>query len=125
MGLVTPNFDEVQDSFDAGEYVVQVTGAELGAWEKDGHSTPYVRWEYSTVDEAVAKNNGRKLFDRTALAGKGAFRVQQVYRAATGEPLSADSPSFDTEQLLGRQLKVVVAINEKGYAEVKSYAALG
>lgn len=119
--LVTPNFDEVQDSVDAGEYAVRVVGAEHGEWEKDGRKTPYVNWSMDTFNEQDPKNNGRRVFDRTPIAGKGAFRLQNFYRAATGEALKGP---FETEQLIGRELKITVAINDKGYTEVKSYAQL-
>jgi len=123
--LIEPNLSEVQDSLEAGVYTVQVSGAQVGQWDKEGRVTPYVKWELSTIDEADAKNNGRKLWDSTPVSGRGVFRLQNFYRAVTGETLSKEAPSFDTEQLVGRQLKVTVAINAAGYTEVKSYQALG
>lgn len=116
--LVEPNFDEIQEDVTPGEYAVRITGADVDKWEKDGRVTHFVKWTLETTGEQEAKNNGRKIFDRTALNGKGAFRLKNLYVAATGE---SPSGQFDTEMLLGRELKVVVDKDAKGYLNVKSY----
>lgn len=116
--LVTPDFNEIQEDVGPGEYSVRITGADVDKWEKDGRTTHFVKWTLETTGETDAKNNGRKIFDRTALNGKGAFRLKNLYVAATGE---APSGQFDTEMLLGRELKVVVDKDAKGYLNVKSY----
>jgi len=121
MALVQPNFDEVQSEIIPGEYRVRIVGAEQGTWEKEGRTTTFVKWTLETTDESEPKNNGRKIFERTAVNGKGAFRLQRLYKAATGESLAG---AFDTEQLLGKELKVAVELDAKGYTNVKSFAAI-
>ena len=124
MSLITPNLDDVQDSFVAGEYKVRIVGTEQGKWENDRGITHYLKVTMETFDEAEPKNNGRKLFDRVPFTGGGAFRIVNLYAAATGEKLNRENPSFDTEMLIGRELKVVVDINDKGYTEIKSVSSI-
>lgn len=121
MPTVTPDLSDVQDPFEPGEYKVRVTGYKFDEWPpKDGRpSTKYVNWELSTFSESETKNNGRKLFHRTPLNGGGAFRIQRFYSACTGEQLKKGE-SFDTDMLMGRELAVVVEINDKGYTEIRA-----
>lgn len=126
MSLITPNLDEIQESIEAGEYKVRITKVGTGAWaanERRGE-LPYLDVVLDTFDEAEAKNNGRKIFHKMPLQGKGAFLVSNFYAAATGEKISKDQPSFDTEQLMGREMTMIVNINDAGYTEVKSVRAI-
>lgn len=119
MALVTPDFSEVAEEITPGEYTVRVVGAEEGSWEKDGRTTRFIKWTMETLNEADPKNNGRRIYERTALNGKGAFRLQRLYKAAVGESLKG---GFDTEQLLGKEVRVVVETDAKGFTNVKSFA---
>lgn len=123
MALIQPSFDEVQDSVEAGTYAVRIVDSKVDTWSgKDGKpDTPYVLWTMETFNEEDPKNNGRKVFDRTPASGKGAFRLQNLFKAATGEKISGE---FETTQLHSRELKVVVALDDKGYTNVKAYAPL-
>ena len=100
--LVTPSFDEIQDEVSPGTYKVIVKKGEVKEWQT---GTQYINWELETVGEAEPKNNGRRIFHKTPIAGKGAFRLQQMYRAATQQVLTG---AFDTEQLVGKQIVVEV-----------------
>lgn len=121
--LVTPDFTEVQDQVEAGAYKATVKSGEIKEWPKGGQ---YVNWELETFGETEPKNNGRRIFHKTALSGKGAFQLQKFYRAATGQALTG---GFDTEQLIGRKLEVTLADGIRdgqptGYIEVKNVKAL-
>ncbi len=126
MSLITPNLDEIQEAIEAGEYKVRVTKVETDVWaanEKRGE-LPYLKVTLDTFDEEEPKNNGRKIFYNMPIAGKGAFLVSNFYAAATGEKISKDAPSFDTEQIMGCELTMIVDINDAGYTEVKSVRSI-
>ena len=125
MSLVTPNFDEIQDEVAPGVYKCTVKKAEKKAWPNGGE---YINWQLETYGESEPKNNGRAVWHKTALSGRGAFVLQKFYRAATGEMLTG---AFDTEQLLGKrvEVEVVAGVNRttgeaSGYNEVKSVKAV-
>lgn len=124
MSLITPNLDEVQEAIEAGVYKVQVTKVETGVWNTQKGDLPYLKVHLDTFEEVNPKNNGRKIFYSMPLAGKGAFLVANFYRACTGESINKENPSFDTEQIMGRQLEVTVDINSAGYTEVKTVKAI-
>lgn len=118
--LIKPSFDEVQDAIAPGTYRCIVKKADLKDWPNGGQ---YINWELETFGEENTKNNGRRLFHKTATSGKGAFTLQQMYMAAVGTALTGE---FDTEQLLGKSVAVEVidGIDRKsgeptGYVEVK------
>jgi len=119
--LVEPNFDEVQDRVEPGIYKVRIKDSKIGKWEgKDGKKdTTYIGWQMETFGETDDKNNGRSIFHNTPIEGKGAFRLQDFYRAAMGEELAG---KFDRTMLYGRELKVTIAPqkNQPEYNEVKS-----
>lgn len=128
--LITPDFTDVADSVTAGTYSVRITDAKVDKWEgRDGKpDTPYVNWRMETFGEPEEKNNGRSIFLKTAVIGKGAFRLRDLYKAATKQDLSGGN--FDTEQLLGKEVKVTVIDgkdregNPTGYTEVKAIKPL-
>lgn len=120
MALVKPDFSEIAEEIQPGTYKVRVRKGEVKEWPSGG---VYVNWELETFGESESKNNGRRLFYKTNADGKGAFVLQKFYRAATGAALTG---SFDTEQLVGKELAVEVVegtnrtTGEKtGYTEVK------
>lgn len=118
MSLVTPDFSEIQEDVTPGTYRVVVKKGEVKEWPNGG---TYVNWELETFGEPEAKNNGRRIFHKTSTSGKGAFTLQQIYRAAVGQALTGP---FDTEQIIGKQVAVEVVAGMKngeptGYNEVK------
>ena len=119
--LVQPDLSEVQDIVGPGTYKCIVKKGEVKEWPNGGH---FINWEMETYGEADPKNNGRRIYHKTSISGKAAFRLQQFYQAAVGAPLSGQ---FDTEQLVGKQLsiEVVDGMDRKtgeptGYTEVKT-----
>ncbi len=119
--LVKPSFDEVMDEVTPGTYKGVVKNGVVKEWQSGGQ---YVNWEIETYGETDSKNNGRRIFHKTPLSGKGAFLLQKFYKAATGEALTGQ---FDTEQLVGKcvELQLVDGVNRTtgeatGYTEVKA-----
>lgn len=116
--LVQPDFSEVAEEITAGDYKGIIKKGEVKEWPNGG---AYVNWEIETVGDANPKNNGRRIFHKTSTSGKGAFMLQQIYKAATGETLTG---KFDTEQLVGKTVAVTMADGVRngeptGYVEVK------
>ena len=113
--LITPDFSEIADDLAPGTYNVRVEAAETGEYKT---GTKYIKWTLGTIGSDEPKDNGRKLWHNTIYAGKGAFMFKKFLNAATnGE---AKEGEMDTEQLLGKELTVVAALNDRGYLEVKS-----
>ena len=123
MSLVKPDLTQTSDQVSPGTYKVRIKDAKIGEWEaKDGKpATPYINWRMETFGEEQTKNNGRAVFWRTATAGKGAFQLQNLYKAATGEKLDGE---FDTDQLLGKEIQVTVA-ERNGYTDIQAVKSLG
>lgn len=125
--LVTPDFTDIQDNVKAGSYKVRITGAKFGEWNTDKGTTRFVNWEMETFGEEEEKNNGRKIFHKTPINGKGAFRLQQFYKAAMKTDLAG---AFDTEMLLSKELQVTVIDgvdkegNPTGYTDIKAVKPL-
>lgn len=122
--LIEPKLDEVAEDVVPGEYKVRVTGCQDGEYKT---GTKYLNWRMETFSEEEPKNNGRAIFYKTIYEGRGAFQIQRFYKAATGEPLKG---SFDTEQVIGKEIGVVVDYatdrdgNELSMVEVKSVKKL-
>lgn len=118
MSLVVPDFSEVADAVTAGTYKTIIKKGEVRNWQSGDQ---YVNWELETVGETDPKNNGRKIFHKTSIQGKGAFMLQQFYHAAAGKALVG---KFDTEELVGKQVVVELVDGVRdgqptGYTEVK------
>jgi hypothetical protein len=113
MALITPDFSEIKEDVVPGTYKGIIKKGEVKEWPNGGQ---YVNWEVETYGETEAKNNGRRIFIKTSVSGKGAFVLQKLYKAATGEPLTG---KFDTEQLVGKQVEVDMA-ERNGYIEMKN-----
>lgn len=121
--LVKPSFDEVQDEVVPGTYRGVIKKGDLKEWPSGGQ---YINWEIETYGEAESKNNGRRIFHKTATSGKGAFMLQKFYRAATGQALTGQ---FDTEQLVGKNVEIQIVDGVRdgqptGYTEVKAVRAV-
>ena len=126
MTLINPDFSETQDQVTPGIYKGIIRKGELREWPND--KGKYINWELETYGETEAKNNGRRIFHKTPVDGRGAFRLQQFYRAATGLILAG---TFDTEALIGKQVQVTIidGINRQtgeptGYAEIQTVTAV-
>jgi hypothetical protein len=122
MALITPDFTEVQDTVGIGTYKVRVVDAKAGEWpaKEDRAATPFINWQMKTFAESEEKNNGRSIFLRTPISGKGAFKLRDLYRACIGQDLTGN---FDTEQLFGKEVEVTVT-ERNGYNEVSTIRRL-
>lgn len=118
--LVTPDFSEVAEAITAGTYKCIVKKGEVKEWPSGG---TYVNWELETIGSPEPKNNGRRIYAKTSVGGKGAFMLQQIYQAAVGQALTG---AFDTEQLVGKSVVVDLVDGVRdgqptGYTEVKRF----
>lgn len=120
MGIITPDLSQIKEDVAPGEYHVRVVKSEDGEWAgRDGKpATKFISWTLETMNEADPKNNGRRIWHRTPYTGGGAFRLVNFVKAATGSAISSENPSFDTEEMMGRELVVVCDKNDRGYIEV-------
>lgn len=120
--LVTPNFNEVQDSVGEGIYKVRIVDSKLDAWagnDKRPQPLRYINWTLETFNEEEEKNNGRKIFHKTPIEGPGAYKLQAFYKAATGQECKGP---FDKTALHGQEIEVTVGPqkDKPEYTEVKS-----
>ena len=127
--LIKPDFSDVQDTVGAGEYKCRILNATIDKWAgKDGKpDMPYVNWTLTTFGEQNDKNNDRRIFYKTPIVGKAAYKLQQFYKAAMKQELTG---KFDGEMLYGKEVSVTVIDgmdrngNLTGYTEVKSVRPL-
>lgn len=123
MPIVTPDFSEVQDEVTPGTYSVVVR---KGTLMESQSGFKYINWEMETYGESDTKNNGRRIFLKTPIAGGAAFKLQRFYKAATGEALTG---SLNTEQLHGKKVTVEVVEGvdkngaKTGYTDIKNVRA--
>lgn len=120
--MITPDFTETQDNLGPGEYTFRIVKGELGEWpaKEDRPAIKHIKWEFETCDEDDSKNNGRKTWDRTAIQGKGAFRLKDLADAAD----VSVTDGFEIEDFIGKEVKAVLVQNDK-YVNIQSYAKLG
>ena len=114
MVLIEPDFSEAVESLPAGEYPVRVVGCE----QKDSKAgNVYLNWTLETFGKSSEQLNGRKVFHTTPITGKGAGILKAFVKACGMEV----GGSFDTEELMGAELVVVLAVNpDRAYPEVKA-----
>jgi hypothetical protein len=119
--LVTPNFSEVTDKVGPGIYKARIIDSKVDTWAgRDGKpNTTYIGWTLETFGETEDKNNGRRIFHNTPIEGKGAFRLQDFYRAATGLECTGE---FDRTMLHGTEVELTIAPQaaKPEYNEVKA-----
>lgn len=125
LGPVEINTSEVVDGIPEGTYNVNVVDAEHKT-SKAGN--PYLRWQFTVFGNAETKYNGQAIWHSTPTTGKGAFRLLQLFKAATGERLDKTATKIDPQAILGKQLTITVVNshdqdgNPNGFTEVKSVA---
>lgn len=124
--LIQPDLNDLQKEIVPGAYNVRVVESSIDEWQgKEGKpNTKYVKWVLETFGADTPADNGRRIWHTTPITGRGAFLLTNFYKAAMGESMNTDSPSFDTEQIHGREMHVVVDKNAKGYIEVKAVSSL-
>jgi hypothetical protein len=126
--LAVPDFSDAKEEMKIGSYKVYIKNATPGVWkaknpEEGQKDIPWLNWRMETYDETNPKNNGRAIWHKTPLAGGGLFKLQQFYKAATGQELRG---SFDYTALYGLTIEVTMG-EQKGnpeYLEVKSVKSI-
>lgn len=122
--LIEPNFSDVKDPIVEGTYSARIVNAAVAEWPS---GDKYVNWTLETFGETDPKNNGRRIYHRTPIAGGAAFKLQDLHVAALG---TAAAGPFEAEALYGKEVKVVVVdgMNKHGeptgYPEVKKVGRL-
>lgn len=125
IGPIQIDQSEVVDGIPEGEYIVNIVDAEMKT-SKSGN--PYLRWQFTVVNNVEARFNGQAIWHSTPTTGKGAFRLLQLYRAAQGTKLDRTATTIEPQAILGKQVKIVVVPshdqdgNPNGFTEVKSVA---
>lgn len=121
------NLSDVVDGLAEGEYKANVVDCEMKT-SKAGNA--YLRWQLTAFDCADARFNNQSVWMTTPTSGKGAFRLMQLYKAATGEKLDNQVTTLDPQKILGKQLWVTVVKSldqnggETGFMEVKAVRKL-
>ncbi len=126
MPLVTPDFSEVSESkpVPPGVYSARITDCESKT-SKAGN--PMLNWKLELFGNPDINN--RIVFTSTMISGKGAFRLQELYKAATGEAIS-DRSGFNTDALIGKEVQVTLVEgrdqegNVRSFPDVKAIAPL-
>ena len=125
MPIIKPNFDEVQTVV-PGKYPARIIGSEAKTSKK---GNTYTEWKYEVFGADDIRANGATLFNRPMQAGRGAFRLQNLVEAATGEK-AQNGVEFDSAQLHGREILVTVVDgkdqngNASGFPDVVAVARM-
>ena len=97
--LIEAKLNEVSETIVPGTYKARIVSVEE---QTSQAGNPMLNWRAVVFDDE--KFNNASIFDRTPTTGKGAFRLQEFYKAATGEDLTKENASFDTEQLISSEV---------------------
>lgn len=123
MPLITPDFSEVTGAVPPGTYGARITDCEQKTSQA---GSTYLNWKLTLFGNPAV--NDRVVFLSTPISGKGAFRLQELYKAATGEDMAKGQP-LDTDMLLTRQVTatLVEGRDQNGeprkFPDVKSVSA--
>lgn len=126
MAVIIPDFSEVTERTPVapGTYSARITDCEAKT-SKTGND--YLNWKMTLFGTPEIAN--RVIFHMTPVKGKGAFRLQELYKAAKGEDISKGA-QFDTDQLIGSELSVTLVEgrdqdgNVRSFPDVKAVTAL-
>lgn len=115
--LIKPDFSEVTDSKPVPPGVYSARIKDVESKESQAGNT-YLNWKLELF--GTPEVNNRVVFTATPIKGAGAFRLQQLYKAATGEDISATS-GFDTDQLIGKEVQVTLVEGKDKEGNVRSF----
>lgn len=112
MPIVNPDLSEVssQAAIEAGTYKAKVSAASLEVSKSSGN--PMIVLDLAVMVDG--KERPRKAY--LVISGKGAYGFEQVLRAtgfndvadAYKDPTVQPKPDFDTDDLIGQELEVVI-----------------
>lgn len=122
MAVITPDLTEAgtRQAIAPGTYAARIKDCEVRTSQA---GNDYLNWQLELFGKPEVNN--RIVFYRTMIKGGGAFRLAELYKAATGEQLKAGA-SFDTDALVGREVTTILTEgrdkdgNVSQYPEVKS-----
>lgn len=123
--LVTPDMSDAIERIPAGVYSARVTEYKPTTSK---NNVPMGQWKMEIFDSE--EWNNRVFTYRTMHAGRGIFTLDNLFKAATGNGIDRKNPNFDSEQIVGVELQVVLVNgqNQDGsasdYPEVKSIVKL-
>lgn len=126
MALISPDFTDTKGQLEPGAYKARITASEVKTSQA---GNLYVRWKFETFGTENPLHNGVEVYTSTPVAGKGAFRLHQLLKAALGE-LPPVGGQFDTEALHGREVMIDVIDGKDqggqptGFSEVKTIRKL-
>lgn len=111
-GLILPDLSEAVDFVEPGVYSTRIIGHKMGKWDGKGDNagkvTRFIDWELQTFNELDPKNNGRKIFHKTPINGKGAFQFQKFYTGTFGVQYVPSAEGFNPSMFHGREIEVTV-----------------
>lgn len=120
--LIEPDFSEVTGAIPPGTYAARIKDCEVKDSQK---GQKYLNWKLELFGDPEVNN--RIVEANTMIAGKGAFKLKELYKAAMGEDLDG---KFDTDSLIGREITVALVQgkdregNPSQFPDVKSFAPL-
>lgn len=104
MAMIQPDFTQTGSAFvriEPGIYTVRVVQCE----EKLSQAgNPYLNWKLSIFGADDIRYNGKWVFYRTPIKGKGAFRLSQILSVILPDYKPGDA--FDSESTVGKSLSV-------------------
>lgn len=116
--MITADFTEAVDKLPVGEYAVRVIDSEL----KDSKAgNKYISWTLETFGRDDDALNGRKIWHTTPISGKGSGILRQFL---TAMGVDAQNNEFDTDEIHGKELVVVIHEDQEGYMKVKTVKRL-
>lgn len=124
---IEADLSEVTEPLEPGEYKARVMDGQPKEWKS---GTRYIAWKFEIFENESPELNGRNFTHNTPIEGGGAFKLDDLYLAATGEKLPKGKASLDTEQIIGKEFLVTLRkqIDKDGNAtkfnEVHTLAAL-
>lgn len=124
MPLITPDFSEVTEGVPPGVYSARITDCEQRT-SKTGN--PYLNWKLELFGSPGVNN--QTIFHMTPVTGKGAFRLQELYKAATGEAIGKGKP-FNTDMLISKEVQVTLIAgvdpqgNPRKFPDIKAVSPL-
>ena len=107
--IITPELAEAVP-LSYGVYNARVAELALGQWEgKEGKpDLNFLKVKLEVYGSDNAADNGKAITYNAPITGKGAFKLMDLWEAATGEKLDASTGELDAEQIQGKEVRVTL-----------------
>jgi len=122
--LIEPDLSEGQKNLEPGVYPARIIAVEP---KESKAGKAMVKWTLETFGADDQALNGKRVYTHTMCVGKGVFKLQEMYKAATGEKLEG---AFDSEQLIGSEVRITLVEgrdqfgNLSDWPDVKTVSAM-